>query len=369
MSRELTVQTPTLSYPILVDSDWPGDRFLQMLDRDGQDQPVVIIDEMVSRYHQSGIQSVLGERFNEERLLLVPSGEASKSVSEWSRLSDRLLTLGVRRNTPVLVIGGGVTGDLGGFVASTTMRGLPLFQMPTTLLAMVDSSIGGKTGINHTTGKNLIGSFYQPQAIFMHTHFLDTLPKREWINGLSEILKYGAIRDPEIFQRVDALFLQREPGIEDADLIPLIHDCAAIKASVVSEDEKEANLRMILNFGHTFGHALERHAGYRNLSHGEAVYVGMLAAVHLSNHFGSNLDPERLLRFRSLYTPSPQALSTPVDKLVRTMYQDKKRSSNQIKVILLESWGHPIVRELDRTEPVVNAWEWALNHFDRDSVS
>lgn len=369
MSRELTVQTRTLSYPIHVDHDWPGESLFHTLDRNGQDQPVVIIDEMVARYHLSNIQSILGERFTEDRLLQIPSGEASKSVSEWSRLSDRMLALGVRRNTPVLVIGGGVTGDLGGFVASTTMRGLPLVHMPTTLLAMVDSSIGGKTGINHSTGKNLIGSFYQPQAIFMHTGFLETLPKREWINGLSEILKYGAIRDPEIFRRADSLFLQQEPNTDHPDLIPLIHDCAAIKASVVSEDEKEAGLRMILNFGHTFGHALERHAGYRNLSHGEAVYVGMLAAVHLSNQLGSDLDPDRLLRFRTLYTPSPEALSTPVDKLVRAMYQDKKRSSNRLKVILLETWGHPIVRELDRTEPVVDAWNWALNHFDRESVS
>ncbi|MEX0593963.1 MAG: 3-dehydroquinate synthase [Balneolaceae bacterium] len=369
MSRELTVQTPTESYPVYVGQHVPVEPFLRQVDRDGQDDPVVIMDEVVARHHLSQVRTLLGNRFVDERLMTVPSGEASKSITEWSRLSDGMLNLGVRRNTPVVVIGGGVTGDLGGFVASTTMRGLPLIHMPTTLLAMVDSSIGGKTGINHTTGKNLIGSFYQPKAIFMNTGFLETLPEKEWINGLSEILKYGAIRDPKIFHRVESLFLQRDPDAGDPDLIPLIHDCATIKASVVAEDEKESGLRMILNFGHTFGHALERHAGYRNLSHGEAVYIGMLAAVHLSNHLGGNLDPDQLLRFRSLYNPSAIALSTPVDKLVKAMYQDKKRSSNRLKVVLLESWGEPIVRELGRTEPVVDAWKWALNHFDEESVS
>ncbi|MGM0505980.1 MAG: 3-dehydroquinate synthase [Bacteroidota bacterium] len=369
MTRELTVQTRTVSYPIHVGLQVPVGQLHHQLDRDGRDRPVVIMDEMVVRHHRLQLQELLGDRLTDERLLVVPSGEASKSIEEWSRLSDRLLGFGVRRNTPVVVVGGGVTGDLGGFVASTTMRGLPLIHIPTTLLAMVDSSIGGKTGINHATGKNLIGSFYQPQAIFMSTGFLNTLPKQEWTNGLSEILKYGAIRDPEIFDRVGSLFLKQEPNAGDPDLIPLIHDCAAIKAQVVSEDEKESGLRMILNFGHTFGHALERHAGYRNLSHGEAVYVGMLAAVHLSNQLGSDLDPDRLLRFRTLYAPSPAALSTPVDDLVQAMYQDKKRSSNRLKVILLKTWGEPIIRELDRVEPVVEAWNWALNHFDRESVS
>lgn len=369
MSRELTVQTRTLSYPVHVCPNLPAEPLLAQLDRDGRDHPVVIMDEEVARLHGLQLRTFLGDRLVDERLLTVPSGEASKSITEWSRLSDRLLTLGVRRNTPVVVIGGGVTGDLGGFVASTTMRGLPLIHIPTTLLAMVDSSIGGKTGINHETGKNLIGSFYQPQAIFMSTGYLETLPKREWINGLSEILKYGAIRDPEIFDRASDLLLKQDPDAGHPDLIPLIHDCAAIKASVVSEDEKEAGLRMILNFGHTFGHALERHAGYRNLSHGEAVYVGMLAAVRLSNLLGSDIDPENLTRFRPLYAPSPDALSTPVDDLVRAMYQDKKRSSNRLKVVLLQAWGEPVVRELDRIEPVTDAWNWALNHFDRESVS
>lgn len=369
MKRELKVQTATATYPIQIESGWPGAPLLQLLDRDGQDHPVLIIDEEVAIHHLDRLRSLMGERLPSSRILTVPSGESSKSVAHWSRLSDELLQLGVRRNTPIVVAGGGVTGDLGGFVASTTLRGLPLIHIPTTLLAMVDSSIGGKTGINHETGKNLIGSFYQPRAIFMHTGFLETLPKKEWTNGLSEILKYGAIRDPEILERVQPLFLEKEPGADADGLISLIRDCAAIKADVVSEDEKEGGVRMILNFGHTFGHALERHAGYRNLSHGEAVYVGMLAALHLSNHFGSDLDPDRLLRFRTLYDPAPRALSTPVAQLVEAMYQDKKRSSNKLKVILLDAWGEPVVRELDEIEPVVHAWEWALNHFDRETVS
>lgn len=363
MKADFTVQTPSRSYPVFVRDGLPDDGFRQQLRSLDAGLPFLIIDQQAEKYYGEDLRNLIYGRNDRSRTRIIPSGEASKSFDEWKKTTDFLLENGARRNTPVLAVGGGVTGDLAGFAAASTMRGLPLIHIPTTLLAMVDSSIGGKTGINHAVGKNLVGSFYQPLAIFIHTGFLSTLPDNEWTNGLSEILKYAAIRRPAIFRTCRELFLEERVPHSDPKLVELIRTCAKIKADVVAADERESKLRMILNFGHTFAHSLENLGGYQNITHGEAVFIGMLAATHLSNTHSASINPEELIHFRSLYSIDPEVAKWSVTDLIKGMYQDKKRSSDRLKVVLLQEWGTPYVTEVEDTAPVESAWEYALNHF------
>src|SRR6516225_10092722 len=213
-------------------------------------------------------------------IALIPDGERAKTLTTVSRLLDRMVELKLTRQSTVIAVGGGVVGDVSGFVASIYMRGIPVVQVPTTLLAQVDSSIGGKTGVNHRAGKNLIGTFYQPRLVVSDPLVLKSLPEREYASGLYEALKYGIIRDPllfEDFERNNAVFLRRDPDAIER----LVARCAAIKAEVVMNDEKESDLRRILNFGHTVGHGLEAAARYTRIKHGEAVGYGMIAAARI----------------------------------------------------------------------------------------
>ncbi len=361
MKADFHVQTSSRAYPVHVSNRMPQSELDQLLAEYG-DECFLIIDENVDLHFGEEIRAMAGSRLDESRICRVPSGESSKSVAGWSRIVDFLLRGGARRNLPVLVAGGGVTGDLAGFAVSSALRGLPLIHIPTTLLAMVDSSIGGKTGINHELGKNLIGSFYQPSAIFINTSFLSRLPGKEWINGLSEILKYGAIRDRSIFETAAGLFLEGDGEVDplDPQLVELIRKCAGIKADIVGQDEKESNLRMILNFGHTFAHALENLGGYEQISHGEAVYTGMLAALHLSNRRGASLQPEILEKFRRLYRIDPSRFSGRIEELNRVMYRDKKRSTSRLKFVLLQDWNRPYVTELEDESQLADSWNYAF---------
>ena len=231
------------------------------------ERALVIVDEQVHFYHRDWIESTLGKIFKYLSSYIVPSGEKSKNLNQFSSLLHWILEQPIERNTPFIVIGGGVVGDLGGFVAASTLRGLPLYHIPTTLLAMVDSAIGGKTGINHSTGKNLIGSFYQPVGVLADTHFLSTLNRKEWTNGLSEILKYAFIQDRDIFTNLEELFAQNH-DYEPSKWLDVIHRSAQIKSEIVAVDALEKGRREFLNFGHTFGHAIENIADYGTFSHG-----------------------------------------------------------------------------------------------------
>jgi 3-dehydroquinate synthase len=211
---------------------------------------------------------------------LIPDGERAKTLSTVSRLLDRMVELKLTRESTIVAVGGGVVGDVSGFAASIYLRGIPVVQVPTTLLAQVDSSIGGKTGVNHRAGKNLIGTFYQPRLVVSDPLVLEKLPEREFSSGLYEALKYGIIRDPELFEdfeRNTDSFLKRDPVAIER----LVARCAAIKADVVMNDEKESDLRRILNFGHTVGHGIEAAAQYARVKHGEAVGYGMIAATRI----------------------------------------------------------------------------------------
>jgi len=364
MKADITIKTPSRSYPLFAAHPFPADAFRYMIGQAEPDKLFLIIDEQVRAHHGEALRQTLGDRVSDDRIFVVPSGEQSKSIDSWKRITDFMLKGEVRRNSMVVAAGGGVTGDLAGFAAATTLRGLPLVHIPTTLLAMVDSSIGGKTGGNHEVGKNLVGSFFQPEAIFIHTHSLSTLPRNEWVNGLSEILKYGAIRDPSIFMTCEELFGGGEiPDPSDPKLVELIRKCAKIKADVVEEDEKESGLRMILNFGHTFAHALERLGNYRLISHGEAVFAGMIAATRLSAHLGAAPELETLTGFSPLYNIHPDVFDFNIDDLIDAMGYDKKRTSSQLKLVLLHDWGAPYVTELENLEPIREAWQYTFDLF------
>src|SRR5215470_15706940 len=223
---------------------------------------------------------------------LIPDGERAKTLTTVSRLLDRMVELKMTRQSTVVALGGGVVGDVAGFVASIYMRGIPVVQVPTTLLAQVDSSIGGKTGVNHRAGKNLIGTFHQPRLVLSDPLLLQELPEREYASGLYEALKYGVIQDADLFanfERNGAAFLKRDPQAIER----LVARCAAIKAEVVMKDEKESDLRRILNFGHTVGHGLEAAAHYAGIKHGEAVGYGMIAAARIGHVLDKLTDVDR----------------------------------------------------------------------------
>jgi len=249
-------------------------------------------------------------------------------------------------------LGGGVVGDITGFVAATFMRGVDYIQIPTTLLAMVDSSIGGKTGINLDSGKNLVGSIYQPKSVFIDPQFIQSLPSREVVSAFGEIIKYGAILDRTLLLELSENFDDLISMKDTKELTKIIHRCARLKAEIVSRDENENDLRRILNFGHTIGHALEKYFGFDVLRHGEAVSYGMLAAIKLSQRFStlSNEDSE-LLSSIIKKLPLPQLPDFNVEKVYEIITRDKKTKNGKINFVLLSTIGKTnIVDSIDRKE-------------------
>ncbi|MGC4192556.1 MAG: 3-dehydroquinate synthase [Thermomicrobiales bacterium] len=310
------------------------------------------VDEHVAAHYGDGLADELGLGGLDARIVVVPAGESSKSVDGLSRLWDAMLEGGAERSDIAVAVGGGVVGDLAGFAAATALRGIGLVQIPTTLLAMVDSSVGGKTGINHPTGKNLIGAFYQPRRVIVDTDLLATLPDREYRSGFGEIVKHGVIEGSTpggeagvllgILERhADALLARRSP------VLPwVVRRNIAIKAAVVEADEREANLRAILNFGHTMGHGIEA-AGYRML-HGEAVSVGMAGALRLSAAV-HGADPGQVERVAALIERYGLPTSAQVDpERVRSlMTHDKKKSGGKQLWVLLNGENRvDIVRDV-----------------------
>ena len=266
------------------------------------DKVFLLIDENVQNLHGKRIQAALQKDDAKVITLEIPQGETSKSLEQYTRLCNFLLTNKIRRGTPIIAAGGGVTGDLAGYAAATVLRGVPLIHLPTTLLAMVDSSLGGKTGINYETGKNVIGSFYQPDLVLADIEFLSTLSEQEWINGMSEMIKYAAISRTEMFDELaDAAKIT---GFNPSDTWKqLIAKSAQVKADIVEKDVKESGIRAFLNFGHTFGHALEKVAEYGKISHGEAVFIGMIAETFYSQKMNHPINSYNIERFIPYYNP------------------------------------------------------------------
>lgn len=277
-------------------------------------------------------------------VLHLPGGEENKRLAPLERLAEQMVQRGADRSSMVIAFGGGIVNDMGGFLAAIFMRGIPVLQIPTTLLAQVDAAIGGKTGVNLVSGKNLIGSFHQPLAVLIDPAVLTSLPDREYRAGLWEIVKAGVIREPDLFEylaRNSRAVLSRAPTAVDR----IIEDAVRMKAEVVSSDEREGDLRRILNFGHTFGHALEAETGYKRFLHGEAVAWGMRAAVYLAESTGhlSAEDSVEILEMIRVYGPIPPVDGIPAENLQARLVHDKKTVQGRVHFILPERIGEVTV--------------------------
>lgn len=286
------------------------------------------------------LQKILQQAGLRTEIFEIPAGESSKSMAMAEKLFTKCIEMGMDRKSPVFALGGGVVGDLAGFVAATYMRGVPFVQVPTSLLAQVDSSVGGKVAVNHSLGKNLIGAFYQPKAVFMDLNTLRSLPEREIYTGLGEIIKYGIIYDAEFFQYLENN-IDKVVSLDNEAAAYMTARSCEIKAAVVSQDEKELGLRAILNFGHTAAHAIEKNTGYTKYNHGEAVAIGMVCAAYISKALGmvSQSTVDRVISLiLKLHLPI-KAQGCSVDDLYRDIFHDKKTVGGKVKWILMEAIG------------------------------
>lgn len=323
------------------------DRMALMVLRSGwASRYAVVSDERVASLHGQKVVSAMRGAGLDVHLLAIPSGEGSKSLPVLLDLVKRLLELGADRSFGLVALGGGVVGDLTGFLASIYMRGIPYLQVPTSLLAQVDSGIGGKTGVDLEEGKNLIGTFYQPKAVFVDSAFLKTLPITQIREGLAEVLKYGLIEEPEIIRELESEpNLAENPQLERLEA--LVERCCLIKKRFVEMDERDRGLRRILNFGHTVGHALEAASDYR-ISHGEAVALGMVAATRLSARLTrfpleESFRLERLLGRLGLPSRIPRGVC--LEEILEAMERDKKKESGKAQLVLLRRPGLPFLQE------------------------
>ncbi|MDE3119092.1 MAG: 3-dehydroquinate synthase [Nitrospirota bacterium] len=315
----------------------------------------VVTNPVVGRlYGKTLLRSLRAAGYN-ATVIEVPDGERAKTLRWAAAILDELAKNRFERSSLVVALGGGVVGDLAGFAAALYVRGIPFVQVPTTLVAQVDSSVGGKTGVNHALGKNLIGAFHQPRLVLIDPATLATLPKREWVAGLAEVIKYGMIEDAELFG-----YLERHMpsllAMEPSQVAHVVARSCQIKASVVMEDERESDRRRILNYGHTVGHALESLGGYRKLIHGEAVAIGMVQEAGLARHLGLCL-PDVVSRQRSLVRAAglPDALPvTRFAELWNAMQHDKKMAKGRLHCVLPVQVGRVVIAPIDR--PAVKEW-------------
>lgn len=304
---------------------------------------VIITDSNVRELYGETILKSLSQKNFQVDIMSVPAGESSKSVSILEELWQQMLSLGADRKTVIITLGGGVVGDLAGFVAASYGRGIRFIQIPTTLLATVDSSVGGKVGINLPAAKNMVGAFWQPQAVLIDVAVLQSLPARDYCAGLAEVVKYGVIQDENFFSQLEnnvGLILERDPEF----MRDVIARCCELKAYVVEQDERETTgLRAILNYGHTFCHAIEACTGYGTYLHGEAVAIGMLCASRMAEALG-RITPEDTARQHHLLEQLnlPTALPRDVERepMVEAMKRDKKTEHGKIRFILPTRIGH-----------------------------
>ncbi|TAK72720.1 MAG: 3-dehydroquinate synthase [Betaproteobacteria bacterium] len=305
----------------------------------------IVTNTTVAALYLEPLAGALGIRGVDVISIVLEDGERYKDWTTLNRIYDALLERRCDRKTTLIALGGGVVGDLAGFAAATFMRGIPFIQVPTTLLAQVDSSIGGKTGINHPLGKNMIGAFYQPRLVLADTAVLDTLPPRELSAGMAEVIKHGLIRDGAFFAWLEQNMEKLLACDRDA-LAHAVHRCCEIKAAVVAEDERETGVRALLNFGHTFGHAIESGLGYGNWLHGEAVAAGMVMAADLSRRTGliAEADVERIIALlkRARLPTAPPDIAP--ERLLELMRVDKKAERGKLHFVLLDAIGAASVR-------------------------
>ena len=364
--RTIHVKTASASYPVYVGSNLVAKigRHLRKITGKSASRPFVLTSPAIWKLWGKQLASTFSKD-QEPTILFLPPGEQHKRLTSVERLAKELSAAGADRSSLLIAFGGGIIGDLGGFLAAIYMRGIPYIQVPTTLLAQVDSSVGGKTGVNLITGKNLIGSFHHPLAVFADVDVLKTLPARELRAGLFESVKAGIIRDARLFRYLEKnreTVLNCDPNA----LKQVVSASVAMKAEVVGIDEREAGLRMILNFGHTLGHAIEAVTGYKKLLHGEAITWGMLAALHVSR--SRNLLPEkdatRIDRLIRAYGPLPRFRAR-IPDLLGAAGRDKKNKAGTRRFILTPGIGKAIVVEDVTDSELTSAAESVLREASK----
>ncbi len=363
--KKLTVGLGDRSYPIWIGADILA-RLGEALREVSFPKRIAVVSNptVFERYGETVLDS-LGNAGMNASVITIPDGESHKDLQTLETVYDALIAGGFDRGSALVALGGGVVGDLAGFAAATFLRGIPFAQVPTTLLSQVDSSVGGKTGVNHRLGKNLIGAFYQPMHVHIDVATLRSLPAREFAAGMAEVVKYGVIRDREFFDQLatsrDRL-LQQEPEA----LVEAVKRSCQIKADVVESDEKESSLRAILNFGHTFGHAVETLSGYGEFRHGEAVAIGMVAAALASRSLGL-CSREDVLEIRDLLTALQLPTTPPpfsLEAYLKAMGRDKKVKGGMLRMVLNRGIGDCAITEIPDPETlfrnVLSEWNSLL---------
>lgn len=351
--RTVHVELGSRSYDILIGSHLLNQLGELMRELGLGRKALLVTDTNVGPVYGARVTEILTQAGFQVAMVQVPAGERAKSLEQAARLYDAAFDHELDRNCPVVALGGGVVGDLAGFVAATYMRGVPFIQVPTTLLAQVDSSVGGKVAVNHPRGKNIIGAFYQPKMVLIDTGTLDTLDRRNLKAGLAEVIKYGVIWDASFFGWL-AENISKILGQDPASLDQVIETCCKIKAAVVEQDETEQGRRAILNYGHTIGHAIELLSGYGTYLHGEAVAIGMVYEARLAHRIGL-LDAAAVAGIEELIANMqlPVHLPTGIDRqeMIKSMYTDKKVTAGKLTFALPERIGSArVVKDLAESD-------------------
>jgi 3-dehydroquinate synthase len=360
--QSVHVELGSRSYDILIGTGLLRQLFANLQQQIGEsrlsrDHAVVVSDENVARLYLDDVREQFGKCFRRVDTIVVPPGEPTKSVKQADAIWNQLCQLESDRKSTIVALGGGVVGDLAGFVAATFARGINLVQIPTSLLAQVDSSVGGKVGINLPAAKNMVGAFWQPVLVMIDPAVLKTLPEREFRSGLAEVVKYGVILDADFFDQLErevAPIQQREPAV----MAQIIQRCCELKSKIVNEDETEqSGRRAILNYGHTFGHAIESTFGYGTFTHGEAISIGMNCAARLALQAG--MAPRELLeRQTALLTKFGLPVDCPRDEhpqLIEAMKRDKKVAGGVLHLVLPTRIGHVDVVPSPGDQQVLNS--------------
>ena len=351
MLKTLTVSLGERSYPIYIGAGLLSNVGAYLAKMPLGVKTLVVANRTVGRLYAETLLKSLSSAGKQAHLALIEDGEQFKTLATAQDLYDQAFAAGLDRKSSIIALGGGVTGDLAGFAASTYLRGIPFIQVPTTLLAQVDSSVGGKTAVNHPRGKNIIGAFHQPACVLADALLLKTLPQREWGSGLAEAIKYGVIRDAAFFAWLEEN-IDHIPAADPESLSFCVEQSCRIKAEIVALDEKEGGLRAILNFGHTIGHAVEALGGYGRYTHGEAVSIGMVAAAKLAVNMGL-FAAENLKRLTSLLKKANLPLEVPKslnpEDIIKSLYHDKKALDGDLTFILPTDIGKSFIK--NRVDP------------------
>lgn len=355
--KDLLIETASGIYTVSVGKNIIDTKLLDRIEEIKPSSILIVADAAVQNLYGEQLLETLRNAYKTE-VYIVPSGEEHKSFENFYDIITFALKLGLDRKSLILAFGGGVIGDLAGFVAATYMRGIPFIQLPTTLLAH-DSAVGGKVAINHPEGKNMIGAFYQPEAVIYDLAFLSTLPKNEMRSGFAEVIKHGLIGNIDLFHQLAAEISDLD-DLNDEKLQHMIIEGIRVKAAVVKEDEKETGVRAHLNFGHTLGHAIEAEEGYGEISHGDAISIGMLFAIWLSEKVNKkDLHYEKTKKwFKGLGFPFEVSHSLSTESLINRMLKDKKSHSGTITMVLLNAIGEAETSsfESDHLRSLLEKW-------------